>query len=217
MIKEIEKLNRDIEKIMTEKTKADAQKEVWESRLTESIKAYGDNYGVDLSGKGLLEIKKKIISETGIVEAKVKKEYERSSKIVSLINEGDIKGAWKVLGVNIDGEEEKINEQISTPEIQEVLDEVDEADFFGKVIDSPNDESPSPVGQKVEVQEKPEEKGKVKSFTPVMFEDDGDDDEFITPNISSNSPTDEGVLVMEDDDEDFGGFGTILEGSKFKV
>lgn len=240
MIKEIEKLNREIDRIMTEKTKADAQKEVWESRLVESIGNYNKEYGVNLSGKDLAEIKKKLVAETNIVEAKTKEEYEKSLQIVNLINEGDIKGAWKVLGVDIDAvnnqTEEEPQEEVQETKIPvptgnqsiqgatEVVEEMEDEDFFGESFE---DEEPiQEVKPQMQVNKKVVEASKgatvAKTFNPFVMEDDDDEeDEFVIPNTetsnSSNKST-TGSLIMEDDeDDDFGGFGSILAGSKFKV
>lgn len=214
MIKEIEKLNKEIEKLMTEKTKADAQKEVWENRLKESINAYNKEYGVDLSGNDLSEIKKNLASEIGVVESKTKEEFERSQKIVNFINKGDIKGAWEFLGVksedtNITKEDipqEKVQDKKveNKPNQVEVNNEtIEDDDFYGE--DSKEDEK---VNTNNDINK--------KSFVPFVVEEDDEDDEFIIPT-SENKSSNEGDFSIEDDNDDFGGFGSILAGSKFKI
>lgn len=239
MIKEIERLNREIDRIMTEKTKADAQKEVWESRLVESIKGYAKDYGVDLSGKDLVEIKKKLVAETNTIEAKTKEEFERASKIVKLINEGDIKGAWKILGVNIDEVENKENEEVvqekTGVEVQSAvaaIEEMDDNSFYGESFDDEEEEeayieSNDPVNFNTSI--KNTEASEFNSF--FMEDDEEEEDEFVIPNtrdissvehkqfnIKPSQSSTSSSFVMEDDEEDeFGGFGSILSGSKFKV
>lgn len=238
MIKEIERLNREIDRIMTEKTKADAQKEVWESRLVESIKGYAKDYGVDLSGKDLVEIKKKLVAETNTIEAKTKEEFERASKIVKLINEGDIKGAWKILGVNIDEVENKENEEVvqekTGVEVQSAvaaIEEMDDNSFYGESFDEEEEEdyieSNDPVNFNTSI--KNTEASEFNSF--FMEDDEEEEDEFVIPNtrdissvehkqfnIKPSQSSTSSSFVMEDDEEDeFGGFGSILSGSKFKV
>lgn len=238
MIKEIERLNREIDRIMTEKTKADAQKEVWESRLVESIKGYAKDYGVDLSGKDLVEIKKKLVAETNTIEAKTKEEFERASKIVKLINEGDIKGAWKILGVNIDEVENKENEEVvqekTDVEVQSAvaaIEEMDDNSFYGESFDEEEEEdyieSNDPVNFNTSI--KNTEASEFNSF--FMEDDEEEEDEFVIPNtrdissvehkqfnIKPSQSSTSSSFVMEDDEEDeFGGFGSILSGSKFKV
>lgn len=238
MIKEIERLNREIDRIMTEKTKADAQKEVWESRLVESIKGYAKDYGVDLSGKDLVEIKKKLVAETNTIEAKTKEEFERASKIVKLINEGDIKGAWEILGVNIDEIENKENEEVvqekTGVEVQSAvaaIEEMDDNSFYGESFDEEEEEdyieSNDPVNFNTSI--KNAEASEFNSF--FMEDDEEEEDEFVIPNtrdissvehkqfnIKPSQSSTSSSFVMEDDEEDeFGGFGSILSGSKFKV
>lgn len=238
MIKEIERLNREIDRIMTEKTKADAQKEVWESRLVESIKGYAKDYGVDLSGKDLVEIKKKLVAETNTIEAKTKEEFEKASKIVKLINEGDIKGAWEILGVNIDEVENKENEEVvqekTGVEVQSAvaaIEEMDDNSFYGESFDEEEEEdyieSNDPVNFNTSI--KNTEASEFNSF--FMEDDEEEEDKFVIPNtrdissvehkqfnIKPSQSSTSSSFVMEDDEEDeFGGFGSILSGSKFKV
>lgn len=237
MIKEIERLNREIDRIMTEKTKADAQKEVWESRLVESIKGYSKDYGVDLSGKDLVEIKKKLVAETNMIEAKTKEEFERASKIVKLINEGDINGAWKVLGVDIENKEsEEVVQEKANVEVQsavEAIEEMGDDDFYGESFEEEEEEdyieSNDPVDFDTSV--KNTAASKFNSFFMEDDEDDEEEDNFVIPNTKVVSPVENkhsnskpsksstsSSFVMEDDEEDeFGGFGSILSGSKFKV
>lgn len=247
MIREIENLNKQIDMLMTEKTKCDAQKEVWQSRLVESIKAYEKEYGVDLSGKDLNDIKKKVSAESSVVEAKTKEEFELSAKLVKLINEGDIKGAWKVLGVDLD--EVNTSEEVEntpTPPISagvqdgiQTVDEVDDADFFGNSLGGYEEEfhKESIPANNVSSEQNTglaghtEEVVSSKAYNPFMFEDD--EDEFITPGVGSSTimedyeddedefitPNTNSSTVIEDDDmeDDFGGFGSILKGSKFQA
>ena len=236
MIKEIERLNREIDRLMTEKTKADAQKEVWESRLVESIKGYAKDYGVDLSGKDLVDIKKKLVAETNTIEAKTKEEFEKASKIVNLINEGDIKGAWKVLGVDIDAIENKESEEVvveekNSVEVQsavEAVEEMDDDSFYGESFEEEEEyiESNDPVDFNTSVKN-----AEASKFNAFFMEDDEEEEEFVIPNtknvssvghkqsdIKPSQSSTSSNFVMEDDEEDeFAGFGNILAGSKFKV
>lgn len=238
MIKEIERLNREIDRLMTEKTKADAQKEVWESRLVESIKGYAKDYGVDLSGKDLVDIKKKLVAETNTIEAKTKEEFEKASKIVNLINEGDIKGAWKVLGVDMDDIENKESEEVvveekNSVEVQsavEAVEEMDDDSFYGESFEEEEEyiESNDPVDFNTSVKNT-----EASKFNAFFMEDDDDkeEEELVIPNtknvssvehkksdIKPSQSSTSSNFVMEDDEEDeFAGFGNILAGSKFKV
>ena len=258
ILKEIENLNKQIEILMVEKTKYDAQKDVWESRLVESIDAYKKEFGVDISGSNLADIKRKLGSEIKVVEENTMKEFERSTKLVNLINSGDIKGAWKELGVDIDSvnteKEEVVNEEVvvtkevtpseevsvvNTPEqttVVDVEDEVSDDDFYGSSFEDDEEEvEPSfltkPVIPSVFMQPTEEEKVVAKPYNAFVVEDD-DEDEFIIPSTKGSSsvpvleeddedefiiPSTKTSVVEDDSDDEFGGFGNILEGSKFQV
>lgn len=214
MLNEIEKLNKRIERINTEKTKADAQREVMEKRLTECISDYAKKYGVSLNGKNLKEIKEKLAKEVNLVEAKTKEEYEKASNIVNLIESGDIKGAWKVLGVDIEETEEEVTvEEIKENGLKsamETMSDLDDDMFFGS--------------GSADVEESKKEDKK------PMFSLDDDEDDFISPSVKETKQKDSfvvedddeddtGGFVLEDDEEDdpYGGFGDILKGSKFSI
>lgn len=257
ILKEIENLNKQIETLMVEKTKYDAQKDVWESRLVESIDAYKKEFGVDISGSNLADIKRKLGSEIKVVEENTIKEFERSTKLVNLINSGDIKGAWKELGVDIDSvnteKEEVVTEEVvvskevtpseefpvvNTPEqttVVDVEDEVSDDDFYGSSFEDDEEEAePSfltkPVIPSVFMQPTEEEKVVAKPYNAFVVEDD-DDDEFVIPSTKGSSsapvleddedefiiPSTKTPVVEDDSDDEFGGFGNILEGSKFQV
>ena len=228
MIKEIERLNREIEKLMTEKTKADAQKEVWNTRLNESIQAYKTAYGVDLSGKDLSEITNKLSEERSIVEAKTKEEFEKSAKIVNLINAGDIKGAWEVIGTSseslsqdevVENNETEVVKEVSNPGIQgamEAVEELEDDDFYGKEDDEFVQSNPvvnNFNNATTPITKKPEPVKETKQFNSFNFaiDDDDEEDEFIVPSTQNT------ITMDDEDDDDFGGFGSILSGSKFKV
>lgn len=231
MIKEIEALNAKIDKLMTEKTKADAQKEVWENRLLESIAQYEASYGVKIKGEtlNLKDIKSNLKKEIEEVEKETAREYEKSQKIVSLIEQGDIKGAWKMLGYDIDEkeeveevveDEEVVSEDTKLQGVQEAvddvegIDDVDDSDFFGRGFSDDSDEEDEFVTENYvesEPVKKPEKK--VPTFS---FEDD-DDDDYAIPTKKSMTMDDDSDEEDDDDFGGFGGFGSILKGSKFEV
>lgn len=231
MIKEIEALNAKIDKLMTEKTKADAQKEVWENRLLESITQYEASYGVKIKGEtlNLKDIKSNLKKEIEEVEKETAREYEKSQKIVSLIEQGDIKGAWKMLGYDVD-EKEEVSEEVKEEEVVsedtklqgvqeavddvEGIDDVDDSDFFGKGFSNEDSDEEDEFITENYVESEPVKKPEKKVST-FSFEDD-DDDDYTIPTKKSMTMDDSD----EEDDDDFGGFGgfgSILKGSKFEV
>lgn len=245
MLGKIEELNKTIEKLMVEKTKADAQKEVWEGKLKEGLKDYKEKYGVDLSGKTFSDIKNNLAKEIKEVENQTKKEYEQAQQVVSLIQSGDIKGAWKLLGVDIDAQEkadevvEEVVEETKLDKQQEELQGVssvvseieglDDSDFLGEgsedaelqdgdfFVEEDDEEEPATLEPTEEEKAISEEVDKVLDSPKFggISFDDDDDDDFVTQETEDKSS---GTIEMEDDDEDdFGGFGKILKGSKFEI
>lgn len=223
MIKKIEALNKDIDRLMKEKSRLDGQRETYEKNLLESISKYAEKYGVDLSGKSFADIKSKLSAEIKKVEEQTAMEYERSQKLVSLINSGDIKGAWKELGVDLDEEktEESHYEELQgvAEAISDVEEEISDDDFFGTSVE--DDEELEDGDFFVEDDEEDVKKDEVSSnsvkpvFGGISFDDE--DDDFLTPKtVNKEEPE-----VDDEDEEDgfssFGGFGGILAGSKFDV
>lgn len=209
MLKEIEKLNNEIDRLMTEKTKADAQKEVWENRLCESIIAYKNEYGVDLSGGSLDEIKTKLQDELEKVESKTKQEYNKAVTLINLINEGSIAEAWKIInGGNEVKEAPSVNEvnNISNPETVKPIVNVKES-----VVETPSADTVAPMvsdedfyGEGTEEDsETVEVVGSEKSapnnfinFGAFSMVEDDDDEELV---INNKSP----FTIEDDEDEEF--------------
>lgn len=237
LIKEIEELNKKIDRLMVEKTKSDAQSEVWSNRLNDSIKEYNKLYGVDISGNSLGEIKEKLTKESRVVEEVTRKEFEQAQKIVALVEEGDYVGARKLAGEEVEEVQEPIQEveEVVEPVVSNklegavnVVEEMNEDDFYGVFSDEDETEK-SPIIEVDESDEVEDEQplglnGKAKPVNPFArgvfkFDDeDEEEDEFVTPNSVEAPKKSENKFVMEDDEEDdFGGFGSILSGSKFKV
>lgn len=187
MLKKIEELNKQIDSLMVKKTKADAQKEVWETRLNESIVKYAKEYGVDLSGKSFKDVKVKLAEEIRKVESQTAEEFEKSQKLVTLIQNGDIKGAWKELGVDLDAveKEEEVIEEVkdesgsgtdeglqSASEVFNELEDLDDNDFLGSEVEKSEAEL---AGF--------EDMG---SDSMEIEVDEDDDDEGIESNLSSS-------------------------------
>lgn len=237
MINKIAELNKKIEKLMVEKTKADAQREVWSNKLLESIKAYENKYGVDLSGDSLDVIKEKLSAEISKVEKETLKDYEKAQKVVSLIEQGNIKAAWNCIG-ELPNEEISVggNEEVSTP-VHEVAEEPvrpvrpvqQDTQSVVKPVNR-NSALADAVGS--QVVEPPKFEGFLEEEEDDnkwgTLEDDEDEDGFygsepVQENKGAsdfiNSINGGGTPVIEEDDDDldFGGFGSILKGSKFKV
>ena len=227
LLQEIEALNKKIDKLMNEKTKADAQKEVWESRLKEAVKSYKETYGVDLSDEDLGKFKQKLKAEIDKTSKEISEEYEKSKQLVALIESGDIKGAWALLGVvEEEPKEEEIVEEAEeevvprqSEELQGVtsaIDELEDEDFFGVSAESVVVEKK----ESTPVVEKPKTSTLKTPSYFVMDDDEDEDDEFIVQDTKKEETPKNFIIDDDEDDDDdmgFGSFGSILKGSKFEV
>lgn len=114
-ITEVQKLNKTIESLNTQRTKIEAQEEMLRRSLSEELAKYKEAYGVDLEGKTLAETKKLFEKEAIEVKSTVEAEYELSKKVVELISEGDIEEANRLLGVAEKAEEPVVDmEELET-------------------------------------------------------------------------------------------------------
>ena len=121
-IKEVESLNKRIEKINQDYTKKKTQQDMLYERLNKEIKAYRDEFEVDLSGKNLTEIKSKISAEHKKVVSTVEEAYAEKLRIVSALEEGDYEEAAALLGIvaeTVDSEESEEGITESENETQE--------------------------------------------------------------------------------------------------
>lgn len=227
-IKDIERLNKEIESLMKERTKANAQKEVWEKQLNDGISSYMERYGVDLSGSSIAEVKNKLLKEFKAVKSKVQEEYDFSQKVISYINNGDIREARKLLGLDLgneysdtdsDVEEKEVGSEtgnlVSTEEAFRELEEMNDSEFFGEA-DEEAEENIEVVAHEPQKKQKPVEEEKVsedvkkpvgKVNFSIFFDDDDDEGEVPGPKgskkeepVKKEKPS-EGVKFSLEDDE----------------
>lgn len=115
-VKDVEALNKRIEKCTTERTRMIAKREVLEKTLVAELKEYAEKFGVNLGAKSIEEMEKKIKAEVERVTSEVQKEYDLKLKVVTAIEKGNYEEANSLMGVK--SEEPKGNFEA---EIQEVL------------------------------------------------------------------------------------------------
>ena len=225
MVQEVQMLNKKIENINIQRTKAEARVEMLKKQLTQGVAEYKKTYGVDLSDKSFPKLSGKVTAELSKVSGDIKAEYELKSKVVKAIEEGNYEEAYKLLGIEVESAEE-VEEVIEvaqatqteadeidldlgiegeeTSEAQEEVDmsvEEDDGDFnFGVVLDEEEEEEVEETVEAPKVEEETGIKGQgaLEAVMEMTVEDDDDD-------IS--------IPSMEDDDF---GFGDILNGTKFQ-
>lgn len=203
-IKEVESLNKRIEKINQDYTKKKTQQDMLYERLNKEIKAYRDEFEVDLSGKNLAEIKSKIKAEHKKVVSTVEKAYAEKLRIVSAIEEGDYEEAAALLGIVA----ETVDSEESEEEITESENETQETDVDVMSIsfdDSEETESEEDMFGFGSIDEEDSAKEEISATEDDTGEvEDNEDDEVTIPGIDD-----------DDDVEDvgIGGFLDALKGS----
>lgn len=97
---EVQSLNKRIEAINAERTKAETRKAIFESQLNEALAEYSSKYGVDLGiGKSFSEIVSAVQDEAKSVGAEISKELALKSRVVTAIESGDFDTAYGLLGM----------------------------------------------------------------------------------------------------------------------
>lgn len=223
--KNVQDLNKRIEKIHTEKTKAETQQEMLSNRLKAELTNYANQFGINLEGKDIKETKRLILEEADKVVKEVEKEYDLKEKVVEAIEGGDYDVAYQLLGIEreIEEEEEVVEtEEDSISDTTEDLSEEDDDFTFPLMTGLSDDETEESedTSSTMELDDDDEEE-----LDEEDEESDDDDDGLTlkTGNIEGQGISDafgsmSTLEVEDDDDEDMNfGFGNILGGSKFGV
>lgn len=197
IIEQVEKLNKKITLISTQRVEVEAEAKMLLKNLKQGIEEYEKKYGVSLKGKNFDEISKLVMEEYNTVKQAVEEEYALSSKVVDLIEKGNVKEAKALLekaraeNWEDDGESEKVAE---------------ETEKNKQVAEKP-----------VEVEEKVEEK-------EVQVAEDAEEDDFVEEDEDLDDAEDsedesedgldfeepvmkESAKVPEEDDDDDMDFG----------
>lgn len=197
IIEQVEQLNKKITQISNKRVEAEAESKMLLRNLKQGIEEYEKKYGVSLKGKNFDEIAKLVMEEYNTVKQAVEEEYALSSKVVDLIEKGNVKEAKALLekaraeNWEDDGESEKVAE---------------EAEKNKQVA-----EKPVEVEEKVE--EKEEQVAKDAEEDDFVEEDEGLDDAEDSEDESEDGLDFEEPIMKEsakvpeeddDDDMDFG-------------
>lgn len=221
--KDVQVLNTQIENIHTEKTKIETRQEMLKKQLSEELKSYKTQFGVDLEGRDIAQTKSLIEAETKKVTTEVEKEYNLKVKVVDAINKGDYDTAYELLGIEVESAEvvedvnadsEALESEALESEVEEPIVEDDVDTLLSEALGEEDEESVIPTVEEEEIVEEP----KVKEVPPVKE----------TPKKETKKASIAdvfGSMKMEDEEEDslFGiddnsfGFGEALKGTKFGV
>lgn len=181
IIEQVEQLNKKITQISNKRVEAEAESKMLLRNLKKGIEEYEKKYGVSLKGKNFDEIAKLVMDEYNTVKQAVEEEYTLSSKVVDLIEKGNVKEAKALLekaraeNWEDDGESEKVAEEVETNE---------------QVVEKP-----------VEAVEKVEEKE--EQVAEDSEEDDFAEEDESEDGLDFEEPVmKESVKVPEDEDDD---------------
>lgn len=216
-VKEVQSLNKRIEKINTERTRVETRTEMLKNQLLADINAYKEQFGVDLYDKNFNKLRELVKAESEKVMNEVSKEYELKEKVVSLIEEGDIEEANKLLNIGVEVEVEDTPENLDAhneiPTSSDISsDDLDMNDFedgsvsddFGFGESAPDDFEDESASDDFEDESSSDDFG-FGGFD--MSVEDDDSVELDMGNTSSGN----GMMEVEDDDDPFG-FGDLLKG-----
>ena len=122
-----------------ERVVIESKRELLVETLNKQVAEYKKTTGVDLAGKSVKEIYSKATAEYNKLYEEINAEYETQRKVVDCIECGDIDGAKRLLGMDVDAESEAEEE---TESVEEAVDELEVGDDFElEVGDSDEEES----------------------------------------------------------------------------
>lgn len=231
MVQEVQVLNKKIENINLQRTKAEAKVDMLKKQLLNELASYKEAYGVDLGDKNFSKLSGKVKSELAVVTGQIKEEYDLKCRVVDAIEKGNYEEASKLLGVETEEAEETDVDPSKVVSIEDALNPI-KVSFDDDVInnqtvsgcvmlDESDDDSQTDFDFGIEEPVKVKEsKGEATSGGIVL--DDGlvvEDEDTPERPFKGQSAVDavksvDDVPSMDDDDW---GFGDILQGSQFQA
>ena len=219
-VTEVRNLNKRIEKINTERTKTETRVSMLKDQLSRKLKDYKENYGVDLYSEDFRKLCARVEEETTKVRKEVAEEYEFKEKIVSLIEQGNIDEANKMLGISVEEPEEVVDNPDASAVAEDDVEEESGADIFRAMTSSPARVAVSEVEEKSDKTANKTDEEDFGFGGGFSFEEDmGSGKE----TAVADEPADEDqeaentmfgdLLVDEEDEIDLGGTATISTGA----
>ena len=120
-----------------ERVVIESKRELLVETLNKQVAEYKKKTGVDLAGKSVKEIYSKATTEYNKLYEEINAEYETQRKVVDCIESGDIDGAKRLLGMDVDAEAEA-EEEVETAE--EAVDELEVGDDFELEVEDSEEE-----------------------------------------------------------------------------
>lgn len=129
-----------------ERVVIESKRELLVETLNKQVAEYKKKTGVDLAGKSVKEIYSKATTEYNKLYEEINAEYKTQRKVVDCIESGDIDGAKRLLGMDVDAESEAEEE---TESVEEAVEELEVGDDFELEVDD-SDEKESEEEEMVE-------------------------------------------------------------------
>lgn len=120
-----------------ERVVIESKRELLVETLNKQVAEYKKKTGVDLAGKSVKEVYSKATTEYNKLYEEINAEYETQKKVVDCIESGDIDGAKRLLGMDVDAESEAEEE---TESVEEAVDELEVGDDFELEVDDSDEE-----------------------------------------------------------------------------
>lgn len=120
-----------------ERVVIESKRELLVETLNKQVAEYKKKTGVDLAGKSVKEIYSKATTEYNKLYEEINAEYETQRKVVDCIESGDIDGAKRLLGMDVDAESEAKEE---TELVEEAVEELEVGDDFELEVDDSDEE-----------------------------------------------------------------------------
>lgn len=218
-VTEVRNLNKRIEKINTERTKTETRVSMLKDQLSRKLKDYKENYGVDLYSEDFRKLCARVEEETTKVRKEVAEEYEFKEKIVSLIEQGNIDEANKMLGISVEEPEEAVDNPDASAVAEGDVEEESGADIFRAMTSSPARVAVSEVEEKSDKTANKTDEEDFGFGGGFSFEEDVpvNKESAVASELVKDAPEEENslfgdLLVGEEDEIDLGGTATASTG-----
>ena len=121
-----------------ERVVIESKRELLVETLNKQVAEYKKKTGVDLAGKSVKEIYSKATTEYNKLYEEINAEYETQRKVVDCIESGDIDGAKRLLGMDVEDSAEAEEE---TESVEEAVDELEVGGDFELEVEDSDEEA----------------------------------------------------------------------------
>lgn len=120
-----------------ERVVIESKRELLVETLNKQVAEYKKKTGINLAGKSVKEIYSKATTEYNKLYEEINAEYETQRKVVDCIESGDIDGAKRLLGMDVESEAE---EETGVNSVEEAVEELEVGDDFELEVDDSDEE-----------------------------------------------------------------------------